>query len=248
MNNLGRALEDTGKLDLALRLYEETLRLRKAKLGPDHPSTLTSANRLALGLRAAGKLDLALPLFEEAANGVAQRGYRPQNAGRIVNDLIGCQEQLKQFDQAAVWRRKWLAVVKAKDGLESAAYAEALTGLGVNLIQRQKHADAETILRESLAILQQKHPASRTIFDTQSLLGAALLGQQKYADAEPLLLQGYQRMKESEKELRNKHPGLPTKERVTEALERLVQLYDAWGKPDQAAKWRKELEKTKEQP
>jgi hypothetical protein len=24
-------------------------------------------------------------------------------------------------------------------------------------------------------------------------------------------------------------------------LERLVQLYDAWGKPDEAAKWRKEL-------
>ena len=30
------------------------------------------------------------------------------------------------------------------------------------------------------------------------------------------------------------------------ALERLVQLYDAWGKPDEAAKWRKELEKAKE--
>jgi hypothetical protein len=27
--------------------------------------------------------------------------------------------------------------------------------------------------------------------------------------------------------------------RLTEALERLVQLYDAWGKKDEAAKWRK---------
>ena len=25
--------------------------------------------------------------------------------------------------------------------------------------------------------------------------------------------------------------------RLTEALERLVQLYDAWGKPEQAAEW-----------
>jgi len=32
---------------------------------------------------------------------------------------------------------------------------------------------------------------------------------------------------------------------VTLALERLVQLYDAWGKPDQAAKWRQELEAAK---
>ena len=31
------------------------------------------------------------------------------------------------------------------------------------------------------------------------------------------------------------------KPRLTEALERLVQLYDAWGKPDQAAEWRAKL-------
>jgi len=35
-------------------------------------------------------------------------------------------------------------------------------------------------------------------------------------------------------------------ERMRDALERLVQLYDAWGKPDEAAKWRKELEKANE--
>ena len=30
--------------------------------------------------------------------------------------------------------------------------------------------------------------------------------------------------------------------RRLEALERLAQLYDAWGEPDEAAKWRTELE------
>jgi hypothetical protein len=33
-----------------------------------------------------------------------------------------------------------------------------------------------------------------------------------------------------------------SKGRVPAALERLVQLYDAWGKPDEAARWRQELE------
>jgi hypothetical protein len=33
---------------------------------------------------------------------------------------------------------------------------------------------------------------------------------------------------------------------LTEALKRLVRLYDAWGKPDEAAKWRKELETYKQ--
>ena len=40
-------------------------------------------------------------------------------------------------------------------------------------------------------------------------------------------------------------PGSPFRQRLTEALERLVQLYDAWEKPDQAAEWRKRLEAAK---
>ena len=39
MHNLASAYRAAGKLDLALPLFEETLKLRKAKLGPDHPDT-----------------------------------------------------------------------------------------------------------------------------------------------------------------------------------------------------------------
>ena len=65
MNNLADGYRAAGKLDRALPLFEETLALRKAKLGPDHPDTLDSMNNLASGYQAAGKLDRALPLFEE---------------------------------------------------------------------------------------------------------------------------------------------------------------------------------------
>ena len=40
MNNLAMGYRDAGKLDQALPLFEETLKLRKAKLGPDDPDTL----------------------------------------------------------------------------------------------------------------------------------------------------------------------------------------------------------------
>ena len=36
--------------------------------------------------------------------------------------------------------------------------------------------------------------------------------------------------------------------RLSEALERLVQLYDAWGKPDEADEWRKKQEESKSVP
>src|SRR5262249_18165086 len=83
-------------------------------------------------------------------------------------------------------------------------------------------------------------PNAWTTFNTQSMLGGALLGQQKYADAEPLLLKGYEGMKGREKTIPPQG-----KIRITEALERLVQLYEATGKKDEATKWRKELEATK---
>ncbi len=226
---------------------EETLKLSKAKLGEDHPDTLRSMNNLAMGYQAAGKLDLALPLFQEVVEGMEKRHFQHQYAGLSVANLSGCHEQLKQFDQAETWRRKWLAVVKERSGADSLPYAGALAGLGLNLLQQKKWTDAEPVLRESLAAREKKQPDHWTTFNTQSMLGAALAGQKKFTDAQPLLLQGYEGMKQREA----KTPGAdradsPAKVRLTEALERLVQLYDAWDKPDEAAKWRTELEKTKE--
>ena len=127
-------------------------------LGGHHPATLITLDDLALAYQDAGKLDKALPLFQQAAAGVEKLKFAHDDAGRIVRNLCKCHEQLKQYDQAEVWRRKWLAVVKEKDGPESAAYAEELTGLGSNLLQQKKYADAEPILRECLAILQKKQP------------------------------------------------------------------------------------------
>ncbi len=64
------------------------------------------------------------------------------------------------------------------------------------------------------------------------------MGQKNYAEAEPLLLQSYQGLQQRQASL---PPILTAPRRITEALERLVQLYDAWGKPAQAAEWKKKL-------
>jgi hypothetical protein len=63
------------------------------------------------------------------------------------------------------------------------------------------------------------------------------MDQEKYADAEPLLLSGYEGLKQ-------RQDLIPAQERprLIKALERLVKLYEAWGRKDQAMRWRKELE------
>jgi eukaryotic-like serine/threonine-protein kinase len=240
MNNLALGYQEAGKLDLALPLLKETLKLWKAKKGADHPSTLTSMNNLALGYRAAGKLDLALPLFQESAVGIEKRQFQYEHAGNFINNLAYCLEQLKRLDQAEAWRRKWLAVVKERAGTDSVAYAGELAGLGVNLLQQQKWTEAEMVLRECLALRAKQQPDAWTTFSTRSMFGGALLGQKKYAEAESLLLNGYDGMKKHETTI-----PTPGKVRLTDALERLVQLYEAKGNKDEAAKWRKELEGTK---
>ncbi len=103
-------------------------------------------------------------------------------------------------------------------------------------LRQSRYADAEKVLGECLAIREKKEPAAWSTFDTKSMLGDALRGQQKYTEAEPLLLQGYEGMKKQAAKI-----PPPNRHRLTEALEPLVRLYDAWGKPAAAAKWRREL-------
>jgi tetratricopeptide (TPR) repeat protein len=65
MQNLAEGYREAGKLDLALPLFAETLKLMKATNAPDHINTIACMNNLALAYREAGRLDLALPLNEE---------------------------------------------------------------------------------------------------------------------------------------------------------------------------------------
>jgi eukaryotic-like serine/threonine-protein kinase len=72
-------------------------------------------------------------------------------------------------------------------------------------------------------------------------LGESVLGQKKYSEAEKLLLNGYEGMKK-----RNGQIPANGQPRLTEALRRLVQLYQATGQQDEVQKWQKELESRKQ--
>ena len=54
MNDLAAGYRDAGQWEKALPLLEESLRLRTAGLGPDHPDTLATMHNLASVYRAAG--------------------------------------------------------------------------------------------------------------------------------------------------------------------------------------------------
>ncbi len=123
---------------------------------------------------------------------------------------------------------------------DSPQLAQQLATLSLALLQSQAFAEAEPLLRECLAIREKTQPNLWATFNTQSALGGALLGQKNFAGAEPLLIAGYEGMKQRE----NTIPP-QGQVRLTQALERLVQLCEATNIPDKAATWRKELETRK---
>jgi serine/threonine protein kinase/tetratricopeptide (TPR) repeat protein len=226
----------------AIALLEQVREKELIILGGQHPDTLPTLHALSAAYRDAGELNKALPLYQQAVAILERLKFAHSYAHVLVESYALCLEQFQQFDQAEIWRRKCLELTKANDGPQSADHAEALKLLGANLLQQKKPAAAEPILREALVILQTAPQDTRETLDAQSLLGAALLGQQKYADAEPLLHQAYQAMKQLDRKPQHKRGGPPFGPHRVAALERLVQLYEAWGKREEAATWLKELE------
>jgi eukaryotic-like serine/threonine-protein kinase len=253
LNNLAGGYRDSGQLEKALSLWEENLEIVKAKLGPDHPTTLTCINNLATGYADAGQLEKALPLSEQAAQGVERVRFRHEYADRIIPNTIATYEKAQQFAQADQWRRKWLQFVKAQAGAESTAYAAELAAYGMSLLWRADCAAAETVLRECVVIREKSAPDDWRTLNTKSMLGGALLGQAKqlqatdaaaaaakFTAAEPLLVQGYEGMQQRA----DKIPP-ESKSRLSEALQRLVDLHTAWGKPEEAARWHQKLDEVK---
>jgi hypothetical protein len=183
-------------------------------------------------------LGLAFLNLGEPAQAVKEyeRAFALRQAIQGVSDpeMAACRNQL-----AVVYR---LAGRSAEGGRlfdlspNSPARASALAINGSMLLLQKKPADAELKLRECLTIRQKMQPDDWTTFDTKSMLGEALLEQGKFAEAEPLLVSGYEGMKQ-------RQDTIPAQEkpRLTRALERLVKLYEDWGKIDQATRW-KQLE------
>jgi hypothetical protein len=100
----------------------------------------------------------------------------------------------------------------------------------------EQYAAAEATLRDALSRFEKVLPDSRDRYMTNVLLGASLTGQKKFAEAEQQMLEGHTGIQ--------RHVGVQPAVRpsdLTEAVNRIVALYEEWGKPDVASEWRTKL-------
>jgi serine/threonine protein kinase/Tfp pilus assembly protein PilF len=244
MGSLATGYYFAGQLDKALPLFEEALAKFEETLGPNHPQTLVSISNLAMAYQAAGRLEKALPLLEQMLAKFKEKfGPDHPNTLTTLNNLALAYYDTGQFGTALPLFEQALAMRREKLGPNHPDTLRSLRDLGKAYQKNGDFAKAESVLRECLTHLQKEQPNAWTTFHTQLHLGVSLLAQKKHGAAEPLLLAAYEGLKERQDTIPVQWKGL-----LAEASERLVQLYDAWGKPEQAARWRAERDKLPKPP
>jgi serine/threonine protein kinase len=243
LNSLAVAYWSANQLDRSIPLFEDARKYVEARFGRDHPNTLKALADLGVNYRDAGRLDEALPLLEEAY----RKGKPHASLAWVGRNLLSTYVKAGKTTEAASLLRESLANARKRMPAGSPQLAGELAAAALQLLQLKQHAEAEALLRECMALreklAEKKQVAPWQLANVKSLLGGALLGQKKHAEAEPLLLAGYQGLKKDE-------TAIPPQCKVylTQALQWLVDLYDALGKKDEAASYRKLLTDTQRRP
>jgi eukaryotic-like serine/threonine-protein kinase len=229
MNSVAACYWSLKRLDQSVPLFEAVLRLREKQLGRGHPDTLLTVANLGVNYKDSGRVAESLPLLEEA-----YRAATKFPTLRVVGpQLLDAYSKAGKPAEAAKLADEVLADARKTLPKDSPQLAGQLASCGLAWLGMKQFAEAEPLLRECLAIREAKEPDAWTTFNTHSMLGGALTGQKKYAEAEPLLVKGYDGMKAREKAIL-----MESGTRIPEALDRLIELYAASGRPDEAKKYR----------
>jgi serine/threonine protein kinase len=241
MANLAELYQARGKYDDALTLYEQAMAGWRKEAGIEQPGALFAMTALGSLYTEMDKYNQAQAILHEALE-VCRRAYSEQHPKALsaVYFLAVLNQRRGQPAEADKLYLRALDGRRAVLGQGHADVGQTLAALGQLRLEQQKYAEAEVSLREAKAVLDKAEPDGWLRYQARSLLGGSLLGQKKYAEAEPLLLEGYEGMK-----VREARIAAGDKKSLTEALERLVELYEATGAKEKAKDWRRKLEDAK---
>jgi non-specific serine/threonine protein kinase/serine/threonine-protein kinase len=215
----------------------EALTLHRELRGELDPKVASALSNLAFMFTEAGKLAEAEAAHREAL--AVWRKVPPSDDPGVLQSLDALHKVLTRQGKAAeaeAVAREALAVRRKALGDEHSTRAVALADRAIELLRQERFAEAEPLARECLAIREKTAPDDWVTVNTRNCLGECLLGQQKYQEAESLLVSAYEGLMRLKKELPAHARAYPR-----EAAQRLVQLYEATGRPEKAAEWTRKL-------
>ena len=230
-NNLAIVLQRQGNLESAEELHRAALALQQEALGPRHQYVAETLSSLAIVLGKKGDLAGA-ERMQSNALAMSDQVFGKDNPDAVdsLNHLGVLAAVRGDWTEAESRLRRALAVAEKTAGRDNPDLIPSLWTLG--WVRRHLGDAAEADSMQALALtLSLKGGSYGVRTYTESLYAPAdvLLARGDFTAAEPLLLAAADYLQRNQRLMPPFHTPL---------VSRLARLYDAWGKPEQAAAWR----------
>jgi serine/threonine protein kinase/tetratricopeptide (TPR) repeat protein len=229
LNCLARMYLDYGDLTQAEALYMQLLEGRRVTPGEEQRGIVMAVNDLGGVYSRQGRYGKAVALYQDYLSTTRQSlgAARPDmGVWQLLCNLADVEHSDHKDSDAERDYRKALQI--ARELKSEAALHSTLWSYGLLLHSEHRDADALPLLRECLETrLRLFPPGDLSIASVRSFLGWVLTDLGKYPDAESMLLAAYT--------VQTKLP--PTHPHLGQTLRRLVDLYQRWERPQDAAKW-----------
>jgi tetratricopeptide (TPR) repeat protein len=233
ISEYAQVLLDLGRFREAEAPGREALAMWKRVDGGKSEDALACAQMLGDIVSRIGKDDEAEKLYRDAlALGLAT--FREPHTALIGlhGGLSVFLEKRQRFAEAEPLRQAALRNATGLYGENHALVARAFTGTGDHFIAKGDFVEAERLYRRAVTVRQNIHPAPHwRIAEARSRVGHALFRQRRYEEAETLLTESYTRLKADT-------GAIP--EAADRARTWLIELYDGWNRPRDAARYRAE--------
>jgi serine/threonine protein kinase len=225
----------TGRLEESEALFEENLDLSRRVHGGDHPSTLLYLSHYARLLGDRGRHQEAGALWTETLEAMRRVHGTEHRLTREAMFMTGENyARLADYEEALVYLQEaYEADLRAE--VEDHADTVATTlELANTLRLAGRYEEAEPYYLAGVASSHRVHGDEHWEHGrTLVRYGEYLLDLEQFEDAERRLLDGYARIEPT------KGAADSTRRRAMRAI---IELYDAWEKPEEAGAWRERLE------
>ena len=225
LNNLAVLLARMGDTEEAEPLFREAHEIKRIEYGENHPSIANSLTNLAILASRRNDYQAADSLFREAL--VIRKKVYGEVHPRIAMSLTNLATLLSEkgdFKEAEPIAREALKMRRELLGNDHPELAYTLLTMVGILENQNKFEEAESLCREAFEIRRKKLGFEHwQTAQAQSWLGACLTNLGRYQEAEKILIEGYKNMKLIRGE---------DDQYTVRAINRLITLYNSWGKPE----------------
>jgi len=229
-HSLGEVYVQRELYDKAEAAYREALAIKHRILPEQHPDSAVTTNRLASMFEMKGDYAQAEQYYREAL-AVQRAVLAPdhRDLGTTLNNLAGTLRKSGRHDEAGLFYREAISIYQDALGPDHPWVGIVLGNFALSLEAGEDYPLCEEIVDEALRVRGMEWDASHWRITTmESIRGACIRAQGRYAESEPVLLKAAPLVES----------GLgPDHARTKHAYQRIVDLYEAWGKPARAREY-----------